>query len=106
LAVCPARLSTWHLEIRPCAGLALAAVWVQATSLVNAPSVIERWAAAEATLAVRWLLTDRIFADLEGGGVFPLVRPSYVFAFDPDGEALYTVPRVTARVAAGVGFRF
>jgi hypothetical protein len=106
LAVCPARISTPHVEIRPCAGLALAAVRVRATSLVNAPSVTQRWTATEATLAARWSLTERIFVDLEGGLVFPLVRPSYAFEFDPPGEALYTVPRVTAGAAGGVGFRF
>jgi hypothetical protein len=106
LAVCPARLSKSKAELRPCAGVAFGEVWGRATSLTNAPTVTEPWLSAEATLAVRWFFTSQILGEVEGGAVFPLVRPSYSFEFQPVGQPLYTVPRVTGRIAAGVGFRF
>jgi hypothetical protein len=106
LAACPLRLVRWSIDVRPCAGVTLGAVWGRATSLANAPSVEERWASAEATVAVRWLLPSGVFAELEGGAIFPFVRPSYTFEFQPAGQPLYAVPRVTGRASLGAGFGF
>jgi|SRR5579871_1914836 len=106
LDACPVRLSRSKAELRPCAGAALGEVWGRATSLINAPTVTEPWLSAEVTLALRWSLTSQILAEIEGGAVFPIARPSYAFEFQPAGQPLYTVPWVTGRVAAGVGFRF
>ena len=93
-------------ELRPCAGLTFGEVRGQATSLTNSPTVTEPWLSAEATLAVRWFLTSQLLAEVEGGAVFPIERPTYAFVFQPDNQPLYAVPRVTERIAAGVGFRF
>jgi hypothetical protein len=106
LVACPLRLAKSKVDLRPCAGVTLGEVWGRATSLTNAPTVTEPWISAEATLAVRWLLTSQILFEVEGGAVFPLERPSFAFAFQPNGQALYTVPPVTGRVSAGCGFRF
>lgn len=106
LAACPVRLSRSKAELRPCAGAAFGQVWARATSLTNAPTVTEPWLSAEVTLALRWFFTSQILAEVEGGAVFPLVRPSYSFEFQPADQPLFTVPRVTGRIAAGVGFRF
>jgi hypothetical protein len=106
LAACPVRLSKWKTELRPCAGAAFGEVWGRATSVANASAVTEPWLSAELTLALRWFLTSQILAEVEGGAVFPLARPNYAFEFQPVGQPLYTVPRVTGRIAAGVGFRF
>jgi hypothetical protein len=106
VAGCPVRLSKSKAELRPCVGLTFGEVRGQATSLPNSPTVTEPWLSAEATLAVRWFLTSRILAEVEGGAVFPIERPAYAFAFQPADQPLYTVPRVTERIAAGVGFRF
>lgn len=106
LAACPVRLSKSKAELRPCLGAAFGEVWGRATSLTDAPTVTEPWLSAEGTLALRWFVTSQILAEVEGGAVFPLMRPSYSFAFQPAGQPLYTVPRVTGRIAAGVGFRF
>ena len=105
-AACPVRLSKSKAELRPCAGAAFGEVWGRATSLTNGPTVTEPWLSAEVTLALRWFFTSQILAEVEGGAVFPLVRPSYSFEFQPIDQPLYTVPRVTGRIAAGVGFRF
>lgn len=106
LAACPIRLSKSKAELRPCAGATLGQVWGRATSLANAPTVTEPWLSVEATLALRWFFTPQILAEVEGGAVFPLARPSYAFAFQPADQPLYTVPWVTGRIAAGFGFRF
>jgi hypothetical protein len=106
LAACPLRLASSKVDLRPCAGVTFGQVWARATSLMNAPSITEPWLSAEATLAVRWLVTSQIFLEVEGGAVFPLERTSYAFSFQPDGQALYTVPAVTGRGSAGCGFRF
>lgn len=106
LAACPLRFARSKVDLRPCAGVTFGQVWGRATSLMNAPSVTEPWLSAEATLAVRWLATSRILLEVEGGAVFPIERPSFAFAFQPDGQAFFTVPSVTGRVSAGCGFRF
>jgi hypothetical protein len=106
LAACPLRLKRWLIDLRPCAGVTFGTVWGRATSLANAPSVVERWASAEATAAVRLFLPSGVFAEVEGGAIFPFVRPSYTFQFQPDGQPLYAVPRVTGRASLGAGFGF
>jgi hypothetical protein len=106
VAACPVHLSKSKLELRPCAGITFGEVRGRATSVTNPPTVTEPWLSAEATLAARWFFTSQILAEVEGGAVFPLDRPSYAFEFQPAGQPLYTVPRVTGRVAAGLGFRF
>jgi hypothetical protein len=106
LAACPLRFARSKVDLRPCAGVTFGQVWGRATSLMNAPSVTEPWLSAEATLAVRWLATSRILLQVEGGAVFPIQRASFAFAFQPDGQAFFTVPSVTGRVSAGCGFRF
>jgi hypothetical protein len=106
LGACPVRLAKARVELRPCAALTFGEVWGRATSLANAPTVTEPWLSVETTLAVRWFLSAQIFAEVEGGAVFPLERPSFAFVFQPNGQPLYTVPRATGRVAGGIGYRF
>jgi hypothetical protein len=106
LTACPVRLSKSKAELRPCAGAAFGEVWGHATSVINAPTVTEPWFSAEVTLAARWSFTPQLFAEIEGGAVFPVARPSYSFEFQPSGQPLYTVPWVTGRIAAGMGYRF
>jgi hypothetical protein len=106
LTTCPLRLVKSKVDFRPCAAVTFGEVWGRATSLTNAPTVTEPWLSAEATVAVRWLFTSQIFLAVEGGVVFPLERPSYSFAFQPEGQPLYTVPPMTGRISAGCGLRF
>jgi hypothetical protein len=105
LSLCPLRMSGAGVELRPCAAGELGLVWAHATSLVNPPSVLETWASVDATVSVRWPASGRVFGDLEAGAILSLIRPTYTFVFESD-RPFYTVPRVTARVAAGVGYRF
>ncbi len=105
LSFCPLRLLPAGVELRPCAAGEVGSVWARATTLVNPPSVRRPWLSAEATLSVRWPRRGRVFADLEAGVIVPLIRSAYTFAFDP-GQPLYAVPAVTARAAAGGGYRF
>jgi len=105
LSLCPLRISRADVELRPCAASEVGWVWARATSLVNAPSARQTWASVEATVSLRWPASGRIFGEIEGGAIFPLVRASYTFAFEPD-QPLYVVPAVTPRAAAAVGYRF
>ena len=105
LSFCPLRLLPAGAELRPCAAGEVGSIWARATTLVNPPSVRRPWLSAEATLSLRSPRRGRVFADLEAGVIVPLIRSAYTFAFDP-GQPLYAVPAVTARAAAGVGYRF
>ncbi len=105
LSLCPLRLALVGVEVRPCAAGELGSVWVHATSLVNPPSVRELWASVDATVTVRWPAIGRVFGEIEAGAIFPLIRPTYTFVFQPD-QPFYAIPRVTARAGAGVGYRF
>jgi hypothetical protein len=104
LTVCPLRISAGQVEARPCAGVEAGGVWARASSLANQSTNVERWVSVEATVAVRWLAGKSLFVELEGGAVLPIIRDSYTFAFQP-GTPLYRTPALTARGAAGIGFR-
>jgi hypothetical protein len=54
---------------------------------------------------LRWLVAGALFAEVQVGAMFPLVRPRYTFQFQPD-QPLVAVPAVTARLSVGVGYRF
>ena len=103
LQFCPVRVGRGSFEARPCAAGELGAV--RATSdgaAAGGGSDTFLWAAAEASLQVRWWATPELFVDVGGGALFPAVRTRY--AAGP-GEITYEVPAVTGRVVIGAGLR-
>jgi hypothetical protein len=105
LSLCPLRALLARVELRPCAVGEAGAITARAASLINPPSLWRPWLSIDATLSLRWPQGSRIFAELEAGVIFPLIRPTYTFLFEPD-QPLYAVPAVTARAGVGVGYRF
>lgn len=62
------------------------------------------WLAPGAMAVARWAVADRVFLQLEGGAVVPLVRDRFFFE-DPTSLA-YAVPPVDARGSVAAGVRF
>ncbi len=97
LSLCPLRMALAGVELHPCAAGELGLVWARATSLVNPPSVRETWASVDATVSVRWPASGRVFGDIEGGAIFPLI-PAHLHVRVPARPAfLRRAPRDRAR---------
>ena len=99
LDLCPLRLASGRFEASACARGEAGALAGSGGSLDRTRSYL----AVGALVVAHWTLWDRVFAQVEGGAVAPLVRDRFLL----DGIVVYAVSPVDAlgSVSAGVRFR-
>jgi hypothetical protein len=98
--LCPLRLGSSSIALRPCAEAELGAVHAAGQIPVNPHAVTEPWAALGAVLRARWFVARHFFVEAEFAAELPLVRTRYFF--EPD-ETLYVTPPATGRGGFGLG---
>jgi hypothetical protein len=100
---CPLRLRLSSLEFRPCAVFEVGAVHVEGTDIAVPGDATRPWASAGLTGRARWS-HGLLFAELELGGLLPIIRPTFVF--DAPRVVVQEVPVVLFTGATAVGVTF
>ena len=106
LDACPLRSAPgWRwsqspVEFQACVRLSAGTLGASPTN-VEAPREVQvPWLATGAVARIRWVIEHRVFIELEGGILFPLLRESFVA--DP-GSVVYSVPAAGGTFGSGVG---
>jgi hypothetical protein len=99
LEACPIRIANDTLSVIPCGAFETGVV--RSSGAASASASDKLWLAFLAIARASWSPTSAFRVEIEGGGVFPVLRNSY--AFDPH-IIVYRVPKAAAVAGVGVAF--
>ena len=111
---CPWRIGSRELSVRPCLSGGLGALRATGIDVAHPTTRVDVWADVGALARGRWYpIGGRFFVELEGGILFPLNRPKFVFQAPPSppnsppvNTPVYTPSPIAATGSLSGGMRF